>query len=98
MPFSELVKSFEKIRSYMREFYVYGFRTRNDFSGKSGRTYDNERRRLECVLGGYTASARDSRGKNVFLSNRQPQRNKSGDKGASQEFSGAVSARAARSC
>lgn len=73
MPFSELVKSFEKIRSYMREFYVYGFRTRNDFSGKSGRTYDNERRRLECVLGGYTASARDSRGKSVFLSNRQPQ-------------------------
>lgn len=68
MPFSELVKSFEKIRSYMREFYVYGFRTRSDFSGKSGRTYDNERRRLECVLGDHTASMRDSRGKNVFLS------------------------------
>ena len=49
MAFSELVKSFEKIRGYMREFYVYGFRTRSGFSGKSGRTYDNERRRLECV-------------------------------------------------
>lgn len=67
MPFSELVKNFEKIRSYMREFYVYGFRTRSDFGGKSGRTYDNEHRRLECVLGGYTSSVRDSRGKNVFL-------------------------------
>ena len=68
MPFSELVKSFEKIRSYMREFYVYGFRTRSDFAGKSGRTYDNERRRLECVLGDHTESSRDSRRKNVFLS------------------------------
>ena len=48
MAFSELVKSFEKIRGYMREFYVYGFRTRSGFAGKSGRTYDNERRRLEC--------------------------------------------------
>ena len=68
MAFSELVKSFEKIRGYMREFYVYGFRTRSGFSGKSGRTYDNERRRLECVLGEHTESSRDSRGKNVFLS------------------------------
>ena len=59
MAFSELVKSFEKIRGYMREFYVYGFRTRSGFSGKSGRTYDNERRRLECVLGEHTESSRD---------------------------------------
>ena len=62
MAFSELVKSFEKIRGYMREFYVYGFRTRSGFSGKSGRTYDNERRRLECVLGEHTESSRDYRG------------------------------------
>ena len=68
MPFSELVKNFEKMRSYMREFYVYGFRIREEFDSKSGRTYDNERRRLECVLGEYTSSARDSRGKNVYLS------------------------------
>ena len=68
MPFSELVKSFEKIRGYIREFYVYGFRIRSEFDGKSGRTYDNERRRMECVLGEYTASARDQRGKNIYLS------------------------------
>lgn len=68
MPFSELVKNFEKIRSYVREFYVYGFRIREEFDKKSGRTYDNERRRLECILGKYTLSSRDSRGKNVFLS------------------------------
>ena len=47
MPFSELVKNFEKIRSYVREFYVYGFRIREEFDKKSGRTYDNERRRDE---------------------------------------------------
>lgn len=68
MPFSELVKNFEKIRSYVQEFYVYGFRIRDEFDIKSGRTYDNERRRLECILGEYTLSSRDSRGKNVFLS------------------------------
>ena len=43
MAFSELVKSFEKIRGYMREFYVYGFRTRSGFAGKSGRTYDRDK-------------------------------------------------------
>ena len=68
MAYSELVKSFERIRSYMREFYVYGFRTRDEFSGKSGRSYDNERRRLESILGDYTASARAAGGKNVYLS------------------------------
>lgn len=68
MAYSELIKSFERIRSYMREFYVYGFRTREEFSGKSGRSYDNERRRLESILGDYTSSARAAGGKNVYLS------------------------------
>ncbi len=68
MAYSELVKSFERIRSYMREFYVYGFRTRDEFSEKSGRSYDNERRRLESILGDYTSSSRTAGGKNVYLS------------------------------
>ena len=45
--FQELVKSFPKTREYVRDFFVYGFKTRNEFKGKSPRTYDNERRRLE---------------------------------------------------
>ena len=45
MAYSELIKSFEKIRSYMRDFYVYGFKTRMDFDQKSSRSYDDERRR-----------------------------------------------------
>lgn len=50
MAYSELVKSFERIRSYMREFYVYGFKSREEYSIKSARSYDNERRRIESEL------------------------------------------------
>ena len=28
MAYSELIKDFSRIREYMRQFYVYGFRTR----------------------------------------------------------------------
>lgn len=35
MAYSELIKNFDKIRAYMREFYVYGFRSRQEFEGKS---------------------------------------------------------------
>ena len=30
MAYSELVKNFNKIRDYMREFYVYGFKSREE--------------------------------------------------------------------
>lgn len=26
--YSELIKNFERIRAYMREFYIYGFKSR----------------------------------------------------------------------
>lgn len=51
--FSELVKRFDKIRSYVRDFYIYGFKTREDYQDKSGRTYDNERRRIESWFSEY---------------------------------------------
>ena len=54
--FQELVKSFSKSREYVRDFFVYGFKTRDDFSDKSGRTYDNERRRIESWLSEYIHS------------------------------------------
>ena len=66
--YSELVKNFERIRSYMREFYVYGFKSREDYRQKSPRSYDDERRRIESWLGEYMYFARNSEGKNVFLS------------------------------
>lgn len=68
MAYSELIKSFEKIRDYMREFYVYGFKSREDYTKKSARSYDDERRRIESWLGGYMAFRHTPEGKNVFIS------------------------------
>ena len=66
--YSELIKRFDKIRDYMREFYVYGFKTRKDFETKSLRTYDNEKRRIESYLGELMAFRQGENGKNVFIS------------------------------
>ena len=68
MAYSELIKSFEKIRGYMREFYIYGFKSRDDYTKKSARSYDDERRRIESWLGGYMAFRHTAEGKNVFIS------------------------------
>ena len=68
MAYSELIKSFEKIRSYMREFYVYGFKSREEYDAKSARSYDNERRRIESWLGEYMEFRQDASGKAVFIS------------------------------
>ena len=68
MAYSELVKNFNRIRNYMREFYVYGFKSREEYTGKSARSYDDERRRLESWLGDYMQFRRTPDGKNVFLS------------------------------
>ena len=66
--YNELIKNFERIRNYMREFYVYGFKSRNDYDKKSARSYDDERRRLESWLGDYMRFERNRDGKNMFIS------------------------------
>ena len=66
--YSELIKNFEKIRAYMRDFYVYGFKSRDDYQKKSARSYDDERRRLESWLGDHMSFVRTPEGKNVFIS------------------------------
>lgn len=66
--YRELVKSFEKIRAYMRDFYVYGFRSREEFTAKSARSYDDEKRRIESWLGDYMSFVRTASGKNMFIS------------------------------
>ncbi len=68
MAYNELIKNFERIRSYMREFYVYGFKSREEYTGKSSRSYDDERRRVESWLGDYMAFHRTADGKCVFIS------------------------------
>ena len=75
--FQELIKNFSKCRDYVRDFFVYGFKSRADFSAKSGRTYDDERRRIESWLNEYVkadygvesekASASKGRSKNISL-------------------------------
>lgn len=66
--YSELIKKFERIRSYMREFYVYGFKSREEYDNKSTRSYDDERRRIESWLGDHMGFVRTPEGKNVFIS------------------------------
>lgn len=68
MAYSELIKNFEKVRAYMREFYVYGFKSRSEYDKKSLRSYDDERRRIESWLGEYMGFKQSQDGKNVFIS------------------------------
>ena len=67
MAYSELIKSFGKIREYMNQFYVYGFKNRNEYSEKSARSYDNERRRIESWLGDHMSFRHEKNGKSVFI-------------------------------
>ncbi len=67
--YSELIKRFDKIRDYMRDFYVYGFMSREDFKKKKSlRSYDNEKRRIESYLSDCMSFRMDENGKRVFLS------------------------------
>ena len=68
MAYSELIKNFDRIRDYMRQFYVYGFKSRTQYDKKSARSYDNERRRIESWLGEYMRFRQTADKKNVFLS------------------------------
>ena len=66
--YSELIKNFERIRDYMREFYVFGYKSRDGYEKKSLRSYDDERRRMESWLGDHISYARTPEGKQVFIS------------------------------
>ena len=68
MAYNELIKNFNRIRDYMREFYVYGFKSRDKFTRKSSRSYDDERRRIESWLGDYMSFRQTADSKNVFMS------------------------------
>lgn len=68
MAYSELIKNFSRIRAYMRAFYVYGFRHRGEYSEKSARGYDDERRRIESWLQDYMTFRQDAQGRRFFLS------------------------------
>ena len=65
--YQELIKNIQKSRNYVRDFLIYGFKSREDFSAKSGRTYDNERRRIESWLSEYIRTDYGPQGKTLSL-------------------------------
>lgn len=66
--FNELIKNFDKVRNYIRDFYIYGFMVRSEYKHKSSRTYDNERRRIESWLIDFISWHHTERGKLVSIS------------------------------
>lgn len=68
MAYRELIKNFNLIRDYLREFYIYGFKSRGEYTRQSARSYDNERRRAESWLGEFMQAKQSPAGKQVFLS------------------------------
>ena len=68
MAYSELIKNFDTIRSYMKEFFIYGFKTREEYDKKSARSYDNERRRIQSYLGDLVSFRQTPSGKTMFIS------------------------------
>lgn len=65
--YSELIKNFDKIREYVRDFYIFGFHTRENFDSKSRRTYDNEKRRIESWLKDYVQTSLEGHRKKVSV-------------------------------
>ncbi len=66
--YSELIKNFDKIRDYMKDFFIYGYKTRCDYEYKSLRTYDNEKRRIESWLKDFIRLDTSKKGKQVSIS------------------------------
>ena len=77
MAYKELIGHFSRVRAYMQHFYVYGFRTRDEFEWGSARSYDDERRRVEGWLHEYMGFRSSSARRSVFISfdSRQVRRN-----------------------
>lgn len=68
MAYSELFKNYSDIRSFMRRFYVYGFEKRQDFTAKSSRSYDDNRRRLDSWLEDYMSFKSEADGRAYRIS------------------------------
>lgn len=66
--FSELIKSFDKTRDYVRDFFIYGCKVRSDFDRKSIRTYGDEKRRVESWMGDHIRYDDSVRGRSVSIS------------------------------
>lgn len=65
--FSELIKNIEILRPLIREFFIFGFKSRKDFDKKSGKTYDNDKRRIVSIFNELCVSNYDKNGKKVSI-------------------------------
>ena len=65
--FSELIKNIETLRRLSREFFVFGYKSRSDYNKKSGKTYDNDKRRLESYFAELFHERSDKSGKRVSI-------------------------------
>lgn len=61
--FSELIKNIDILRRLIREFFVFGYKTRGDFDHKSGKTFDNDRRRIQNYFDEFFFGSKDKYGK-----------------------------------
>ena len=68
MSYQERIKSFDRIRGYVRDFFVYGYKVRNEYDEKSSRSYDDERKHIESWLGEYLKCRYEADGKINYLS------------------------------
>lgn len=66
--FREVIKKFNKVRIYLCDFLVYGYKRRALFQKKSGRTYDDEKRRICSYLGEYVKESYGKNGKQISIS------------------------------
>lgn len=56
------IRDFNRIREYMHDFYIYGFRT--GYYGKSKETYENEKNHIRLYLGDYMQFRQGENGNN----------------------------------
>lgn len=47
---TELIKKFNVVRDYIRDFFLYGYKKRGDFEEKSKRTYEEHYRQIRSWL------------------------------------------------
>lgn len=65
--FSELIKDIEILRRLIREFFVFGYKSRKDFDKKSSRTFDLEKRRIASIFDELCISDYDKEGKKNYI-------------------------------
>ena len=68
MAYSELVKNFDNIRIVMRDFYIYGFKSKSDFQNRSTRSHYYDRRRITSWLAEYMFFRQNAKKKQSFIS------------------------------